>query len=98
MENAVYLYCMSNGYDVSIGRIGTLECDFILHKKLAYAYVQVAMTIMNSPETENREYRSLEDIKDGYPKYLVPRNDLIQYRNGVTHVNIAQFMKDKRQF
>lgn len=98
MENAVYLYCRSNGYDVSVGRIGKLECDFIVHKNFDYAYIQVAMTIMNSLETENREFRSLENIKDGYPKYLVTRNDLIQHRNGIIHVNIAPFMRDKCQF
>ena len=98
MENAVYLYCRTNGYEVSVGRIGKLECDFIVHKKFDYAYIQVAMTIMNSLETENREFHSLENITDGYPKYIVTRNDLIQHRNGIIHVNIASFMRDKRQF
>ena len=32
---------------------------------------------MNSTKTENREYKSLENIKDGYPKYLLTRNDFI---------------------
>ena len=56
------------------------------------------MTIMNSLETENREYRSLENISDNYPKYLVTRNDLIQHRGGIIHVNAAPFMKDNRLF
>ena len=99
MENVVYIYSRSKGYEVSVGRIGKLECDFILHKnRLDYAYVQVSMTIMNSIETENREYRPLETIKDNYPKYLITRNDLIQHRNGITHVNIAPFMKENRMF
>ena len=32
------------------------------------------------------------------PKYLITRNDLIQHRNGIKHVNIAPFMKDNLDF
>ena len=99
MENVVYIYSKSEGYEVSVGRIGKLECDFILHKNnFEYAYVQVSMTVMNSMETEDREYRPLESIKDNYPKYLVTRNDLIQHRNGIIHVNIAPFMRENKMF
>lgn len=99
MENVVYIYAKSKGYKVSVGRVGKLECDFILNKdNMDYAYVQVSMTIMESKETEDREYRPFEKIRDNYPKYLVTRNDLIQRRNGVKHVNIPQFMNDNRLF
>ena len=56
------------------------------------------MTIMNSIDTEDREYRPLESIKDNYPKYVITRNDLIQHRNGIIHVNIAPFMKENQLF
>lgn len=99
LENIVYIYAKSKGYAVSVGRIGKLECDFILRDVSAsYSYVQVAMTIMNSIETENREYAPLEKIMDNYPKYLLTRNDLIQRRNGIKHVNIGAFMKDGNLF
>lgn len=99
MENVVFLYAKSKGYKISIGRIGKFECDFILNRNnLEYAYVQVSMTIMNSCETEDREYRPLESLKDNYPKYVVTRNDLIQHRNGIIHVNIPSFMKEDKYF
>ncbi len=99
LENMVFVYARANGYSVSIGRIGKLECDFILRSSnLQYAYVQVAMTIMDSMDTENREYRPLESIKDNYPKYVVTRNDPIQRRNGIIHVNLAQFMSGSGLF
>ncbi len=99
LENVVYTYARSKGYNISVGRIGKLECDFILGRNnTAYSYVQVAMTIMNSIETENREYRPLESIKDNYPKYVITRNDLIQHRGGIVHVNIAPFMKENQLF
>lgn len=99
LENITYIYARAKGYSVSVGRIGKLECDFILRKNAnQYSYVQVAMTILNSLETENREYKPLELIKDNYPKYVITRNDLIQQRNGIIHVNIGKFMIDGNLF
>ena len=99
LENIVYIYARSKGYDVSVGRIGKLECDFILNRNtFDYAYVQVAMTILTDIKTEDREYRPLESIRDNYPKYLLTRNDLIQQRSGIIHANIAPFMKENRLF
>ncbi|MDY6307557.1 MAG: ATP-binding protein [Oribacterium sp.] len=99
LENIVYIYAKSKGYEVSVGRIGKLECDFILSKdNFDFAYVQVCMTIMNDINTEDREYKPLESIRDNYPKYLLTRNDLIQHRGGIAHYNIAPFMKENRTF
>ena len=99
LENITYIYAKSKGYDISVGRIGKLECDFILRKYPAeYAYVQVSMTILNSRETEEREYAPLEMIKDNYPKYLLTLHDLIQKRNGIIHENMSRFMAENRDF
>lgn len=99
LENIIYIYAKAKGYAVSVGRIGKLECDFILRSpSMQYSYVQVCMTMQNSTETEDREYRPLEAIRDNYPKYVVTRNDLIQERNGIIHGNIGPFMKDGKLF
>lgn len=93
LENIVYQYARTKGYEISIGRIGRLECDFILRgAAMDYAYVQVTMTIMAGKDTEEREYRPLERIQDNYPKYVLTRNDMIQKRNGIIHRNIPEFM------
>lgn len=95
LENIVYIYAKSHDYAVSIGRIGKLECDFILRdNELNYSYVQVAYTILASKETEDREYRSLEQIKDNYPKYVATTDYLLQKRNGIKHINVIEFMKN----
>jgi len=99
LENMVYLYARSRDYAVSIGRIGKLECDFILRDNdLNYSYVQVAYTILASKETEDREYRPLEQIKDNYPKYVATTDYLLQKRNGIKHINIIEFMKNCEKF
>ncbi|MBQ9275372.1 MAG: ATP-binding protein [Succinivibrio sp.] len=99
LESPVFFYARSLNYRVSIGRIGNLECDFILRDTaLDYAYVQVAYTIAASAETEEREYRALERIKDNYPKYVMTTDYLLQRRNGIRHVNLMEFMRAGERF
>ena len=99
LENIVFNYAESRNYSVSIGKIGKLECDFILRdNQMNYAYVQVSYSILASKETEDREYRPLEMIPDNYPKYVLTTDYLLQKRNGIKHENIMEFMKDNRRF
>lgn len=99
LENIVYIYARSRNYEVSIGKIGKLECDFILRdNNLNYSYVQVSYTINESKDTEDREYRPLESIKDNYPKYVITTDYLLQQRNGINHVNLMEFISNKESF
>ena len=99
LENIVYFYARSMDSKVSVGRIGKLECDFIMRDtSMNYAYVQVAYTIALSRETEDREYRPLEMIKDNYPKYVITTDYMLQKRNGIQHVNLMDFMKAEKTF
>lgn len=99
LENIVFFYARSTGEAVSVGRIGKLECDFILRNAaMNYSYVQVAYTIALSKETEDREYRPLEQIKDNYPKYVATTDYLLQKRNGIQHINLMEFMKSGKVF
>ena len=99
LENAVYVYARSRGCAASIGRIGALECDFILRRgESGYAYVQVCMTMMADRETESREYAPLEKIRDNYPKYVLTRADPIQNRSGIIHANLPAFMASGKEF
>lgn len=99
LENIVYNYAQSLGYEVGVGRIGKLECDFVIRSpEMEYAYIQMAMTIMGDRSTEEREYQPLEQIRDNWPKYLLTRSAPIQQRNGIIHVNIPEFIREKRAF
>lgn len=99
LENVIYTYARSKKYSVSVGRIGLLECDFILRDDyLNYAYLQVAYTILENKKAEDREYTPLELIKDNYPKYVLTTDFLIQKRNGIIHANIAEFIRNNLNF
>ena len=99
LENITYIYARSHDYSVSVGRIGRLECDFILRdNEMRYSYVQVAYTIALSKNTEDREYRPLESIKDNYPKYVATADSLLQKRNGIEHINLVDFMRKGKDF
>ncbi|MCD8230753.1 MAG: ATP-binding protein [Clostridiales bacterium] len=93
LENLIYLYLRNSGYSVSVGRIGKLECDFIVRRTNDYRYIQVAMTIAER-ETEEREYRPFYQIRDNYPKYLLTLDPLLQERDGVVHKNIIQVLSE----
>lgn len=93
LENTIFSYARAHGYSTSIGRVGKLECDFILRRNDSeFSYVQSCMTMATSLETENREYAPLIKIRDNYPKYILTRNDPIQKRDGIIHKNLPQFM------
>lgn len=106
LENLVYLYAKSLGYQIAVGEIGGLECDFILRgSDNQYSYVQVCRTIDNDnfgPDgknlTEEREYAPLESLPDGYPKYLLSMDRLLQKRSGVKHKNIEAFFLNNESF
>lgn len=99
LENTIFSYARAHGYSTSIGRVGKLECDFILRRNDSeYSYVQSCMTMATSVETENREYAPLIKIRDNYPKYILTRNDPIQKRDGIIHKNLPQFMSNGELF
>ena len=91
LENILYTYLSSKGYKLSIGRIGTLECDFITRKNLTYHYIQVATSIADK-NVEDREYNVFYKIKDNYPKYLFTLDPILQQREGIIHQNLIDFI------
>ena len=53
---------------------------------------------MASRDTEDREYKPLESIKDNFPKYILTRSDPIQHRSGIIHKNMPELMKNGELF
>jgi len=92
-ENIVYLELLRRDYSVTIGRtINGTEVDFVAEKEGKMVYVQVTHTIP-SKETAEREFRSLESIKDNYPKYVVVAEDQwASDHNGIVQISLIDFL------
>ena len=93
MENIVYQQLLRMGYSVTVGQLRAGEIDFVCTKSNERVYVQVAYLIA-SPETEEREFGSLEGIKDNYPKYVISMTPLVRRsdRQGITHLGLREFL------
>ena len=91
LENIVYMELLRRGYKVNVGRIGDKEIDFVCRKQNNKLYVQVTY-ILASPETVEREFGSLEQIPDNFPKYVVSMDEPDMSRNGIKHCNIRKFL------
>ncbi len=90
LENVIYSYARSLGYEVSVGWIGMLENNFIMHfSEMGCACVQVAMAIMVDHATEGHEHCLLERIRDSWPMFVITRNATIQHRSGIAHENVT---------
>ncbi len=103
LENMVYLYLVSNGYQVSVGKIGNLECDFIVRKPDGdYAYIQVMYSLSAGDSKTNekikeREYRPFRSIRDGYPRYILSLDRFRDYQEGVHHFNVMDVFLGKEK-
>ena len=92
LENVVYLELIRRGYEVSIGKIGTLEVDFIAEKTNERIYYQVSATVLDEA-SKTRELRPLQAIADNYPKYMLTMDQTIfsDYA-GIKVQNIIDFL------
>ncbi|MGN1350796.1 MAG: ATP-binding protein [Anaerovoracaceae bacterium] len=91
LENIVYLELLRRDYEVTVGRSGDKEIDFVCHRRGEKLYVQVAY-LLASDETVLREFGAYDNIRDNYPKYVVSLDELDMSRNGIRHCNICDFL------
>lgn len=92
LENIVYLELLRRGYEVTIGKIGSLEVDFVASKPKEKIYYQVSATIMDD-KTRERELRPLESISDNYPKYILTMDQTVfNDYSGIRVKNIIDFL------
>ncbi|MCL2230386.1 MAG: ATP-binding protein [Treponema sp.] len=106
LENVVYLELLRRGYDVKTGRVNTrtvkeenkqkkktIEIDFVAAKAGGIVeYYQVAWSVLGNEETMQREYASLEEIKDNYPKYLLTTDSGSGGQNGIKRLNVLEWL------
>ena len=93
LENIVYKELQSRGYKVSVGVLNQLEIDFIAEKQNDIKYIQVCY-LLNSEDTVEREFGSLEKISNNYEKIVVSMDKFFpEERNGIFHKYLIDFLK-----
>jgi hypothetical protein len=97
LENILHNYLISKGYNLSVGKIGKLEIDFIArYQNDNYFYIQVSKNI-DDDKTAEREYRPFYEIRDMYPRYLFLLDIIIKDNvDGIKNVNIAKFIANNQ--
>lgn len=91
LENLVYLQLKRSGYTVYTGVTKGKEVDFIAQRRDRVIYVQVAYSLHDG-QTAEREYASLESIRDNYEKVVVSLDDMTYpSNNGIRHIRAWDF-------
>lgn len=95
LENVVFLELLRRGYEVSIGKVGTTEIDFVARKNNNVYYYQVTASMVEE-STFEREMAPLRNINDNYPKTIITldRFTLGNYE-GIQVVNAIDWLLDK---
>lgn len=95
LENVVFMELKNRGYEVSIGKVGEKEVDFIATKSDEKIYVQVTETLMDET-TRVRELSPLKAINDNYPKIILTTDTLFSNtdEDGIKIINLIDWLLD----
>ena len=91
LENIVFLELKRRGYNITVGKSGEKEVDFIAERQSERIYLQVSY-LLAAPETIEREFGVYQNIRDNYPKYVLSLDEFDMSRNGIIHQNIRDFL------
>lgn len=92
LENIVFLELLRRTGSVFVGKIDTLEVDFVTQGADGPSYYQVTESTLDEGTLE-RELKPLERIGDNYPKYLITLDDSdpVNY-NGILRINALDWL------
>lgn len=92
LENIVFLELKRRGYDLKIGIESNYEVDLVASRGTEKGYYQVCLSIADD-DVRKRELRSLQMIKDSYPKFLLTMDfHLKEEISGIKLLNIRDFL------
>ena len=92
LENIVYLELRRRDYEVGVGKLGTLEVDFVATKPGRKVYYQVYASILDET-TRARELAPLRKIPDQYEKVILTMDrTFVKDFDGIRNVNIIDFL------
>lgn len=96
LENVVYNELISRGYEVFTGKTYKGEVDFVIIEGKKKCFMQVAY-YLHGQETIDREFGAFKPIADAAPKYVLSLDRFDYSRNGVCHLNIVDFLLEKKE-
>lgn len=91
VETICYNELISRGYQVYIGKTYKGEIDFIAEKGSEKFYIQAAYMLTDEKVIE-REFGAYRNIADNYPKYVISLDRIPMSRDGIIHMNLADFL------
>ena len=91
LENIVCNELLSRNYQLAAGDLDGREIDFIARRDKEVIYIQVCYLLAEEATIE-REFAPLRSIADNYPKYVLSLDELNMSRDGIKHMNIADFL------
>ena len=95
LENIIYLELIRRGYSVYVGKIDDMEIDFVAQNSQGNTYIQVAASVRDE-NTLKRELRSLQAVKDNYPKMILTLDDDPESDyNGILRKNALEWLLEK---
>ena len=94
LETLVYQELISRGYEVYVGETYRSEVDFIAVKDGKKCFIQVTYLLADD-KTIEREFGAFAPIRDGSPKFVLSLDKLDMSRDGMTHLNIIDYLEGK---
>lgn len=92
LENLIYLELRKRGFEVYVGKINSLEVDFVAQKSRGTIYFQAAVTVRDE-KLLKKELKPLQSIHDHYPKMILTLDDdpEVQYE-GIRCINARDWL------
>ena len=96
LENLIYNELIYRGYDVRIGKTYKGEIDFVAMKDSKKCFIQVTY-LLTDDETIDREFSAFNSVRDSSPKYVMSLDEIDMSRDGITHLNIEDWLLHKKE-
>ena len=109
MENVIYNELRYRGYNIDIGVVEInekkedryqrkqLEIDFIANKGSKKYYIQVALGL-SDPTKREQEIKSLKNVRDGFKKVLIRKDNSITFtdEDGILNLYLFDFLLNRK--
>lgn len=94
LENVVLTHLLIYNYQITIGKIGDKEIDFVCDKNNKRLYIQVTLSFAD-PKVREREIGNLLMLKDNFRKIVITADELTESEvQGIEIWNIRKFLTE----